>query len=299
MNISDKYRITSQLGNKQNRKFGELYLGIELATNDAIVIKAVRKNVHSQLAIARINHEANFNFDFPGLPMIKDLYQSENEVMLIRKHVAGDTLDKVFSNLRRRQRIPFLIDLLEAMLPIFEHLKSRHIVHADIKPGNILVERSEEGINVGLIDFGLAIDRSNPDKRDTLFPLGYAAPELLLNQLDLVDQTTDIYALGVTLWKLFCEKIPLIHPNPSITTNLQLTHPLPDHPALPKGVYEILLKMCSKYQFSVPPNQLPSKEVREKLKEAQNLRYRNISEVIEDLKSIKPRKLFYQKRSLR
>ena len=150
-----------------------------------------------------------------------------------------------------------------------------------------------------LIDFGLAVKRTKTDVRKTLFPLGYAAPELLLNQLDIVDSRSDLFSLGIMIWRLFTGELPLKHPNPSIYTNIQLTHPLPDHVSLPKGLLEILQKMTYKFQFKLPPNKISAAEVKSSLVIGMNQRYQSFSEVSTDLNQLQQKKSFYQRISFR
>jgi hypothetical protein len=126
-----------------------------------------------------------------------------------------------------------------------------------------------------------------------LFPLGFAAPELILNKLEIADHRTDLFALGITLWYLFTERLPLSHPNPSIFTNLQLTHPLPDSDLLPNGLYPILRKMTQKHTFRTAPNLMTADDVMSGLMDGMVQRYQSLEEVIADLQAISVRKTFF------
>ena len=139
----------------------------------------------------------------------------------------------------------------------------------------------------------MALRTDEENHRQILFALGYAAPELLLNKLEIVDHRTDQFSLGIIIWKLFTDKLPLSHPNPSIFTNLQLTHPLPDDVELPKGYYPILLKMCNKHQFKTAPNHLSREERRVCLLEGINKRYESYDEMLFAFQTISNRKRFY------
>jgi serine/threonine-protein kinase len=167
------------------------------------------------------------------------------------------------------------------------------VVHCDIKPSNILVKKTEDDFEIALIDFGLAVRTTEPENRKILFPLGFAAPELLLNELDLVDHRTDLFALGISCWNLFTGELPLTHPNPSIYTNLQLTHPLPDHSSLPKGLYPILKKMANKHVFRTAPNLMTAEERKMALKEGLLGRYATLSEVLIDLTNVPLKKNWF------
>ena len=144
-----------------------------------------------------------------------------------------------------------------------------------------------------LIDFGLALNTNSFKNRKLVFPLGFAAPELILNQLHIVDPSTDIYALGILIWRLYVGELPLKHANPSIFTNLQLTHPLPSHTKIRKELFTILSKMCVKYNFKMPPNIMPKEEVLKCLNLAQKERYQGLGQVLEDLEKIRIKKTWF------
>jgi serine/threonine protein kinase len=126
--------------------------------------------------------------------------------------------------------------------------------------------------------------------------LGFAAPELLLNRLSIVNQSTDIYALGILIWRLYTGELPLTHPNPSIFTNLQLTHPLPNDSSIPKRLFPILEKMTVKHQFQLPPNKMGRNEVDELLSKAMLQRYTNLTEVLNDIQEMISKRSFLPKK---
>jgi len=286
MELSEKYRIVNVLGNQTVRKFGSVYLVEDKATGQQGVMKTLVNNAQNLHIAERLEREASFNFRSRGLPGVVEFEHTENEITLIKEYVQGIPLDDYWQTIPRKQRMDQLVNILKALTPLFQVLNEEQIVHCDIKPSNILIEKKEDSISCHLIDFGMAI-RCNENKHfKLLFPLGYAAPELILNRLELLDHTSDLYALGIAIWKLFTGSLPLTHPNPSIFTNLQLTYPLPDHSDLPKGLYPILQKMCYKHQFKTAPNRMKIEEVDLILRKAQQSRYQTLQEIIADLEKI-------------
>lgn len=282
MSIVDRYRILERLGNQSVRKFGEVFLVEAKADQSKAVMKAIRKVPKTETICTRLRHEASFSFDHPGLPTVLETIETNTELLVVRNYVEGIPLDQYWSQLKKKEQLPFLVAFLQKLAVLFQEIHSQGVVHCDIKPGNLLIESIEGDFQLSLIDFGLALRKDDMENREILFPLGFAAPELLLNQLDIVDHRTDIYALGVLIWRLFTGKLPLTHPNPSIFTNLQLTHPLPEHSVIPKKVFPILSKMCKKHSFNQPPNRMPTEEVRTFLIQARNQRYNGITEILED-----------------
>lgn len=230
----------------------------------------------------RLREESNFSFEHPGLPQVLDFYETPTELFLVVAAKEGISLTEFAQTVKQRDKPEFVLELLRQLEPLFNELKNRHIVHLDIKPGNIIVSGNTTDLKVALIDFGMAKRTDEQEQRSTLFPLGYAAPELVLNRLHLANHRSDIYSLGITLWQFFTGKIPLLHPNPSVTTNLQLTLPLPEHELVPAKYLEILRKMAAKHAFAKPADHYPAEKTDEFLKTGMDLRYTNLYDVIAD-----------------
>lgn len=295
MEFSDRFQIIQTLGGQKQRKFGRVYL-VEKRENKACgVLKALNKSEVQESLCERLRTEALCSFDHPALPSVWDFEETESEILLVRSYIEGTSLDQHWNGLSKRERHPFLVDMIEQLVPIFDILSLQGWVHCDIKPSNLLVDTQGK---IHLIDFGMATPVHTQEQRKMLFPLGYAAPELLLNHLDLIDQRTDLFALGILIWRLYSGKLPLAHPNPSIFTNLQLTHPLPEDSGVPKRIQKILAKMSAKHPFKLPPNRMPSDEVKQALQEGMNARYSNLNDVLTDFKAAAP-KSFYQRISFR
>lgn len=281
MNPAEKYKILEQIDANKKRKFAHIFLTENKISGVKSILKTVQKTENNLVVQERLRKESGFSFIVDGLPETFDFFESDSEIFLFKSFQAGITLADYLDQFRSKEKPLKLFQVLEKMEPILEHLHQNKIYHLDIKPGNIIVDSSKE-IRVSLIDFGLALNRNETETRKTLFPLGFAAPELLMNQLDLVDERTDYFSMGITCWTCLQGKMPLIDPNPSITTNLQLTYPLPSLDSKYKVFSEVLQKMASKYQFTVPPNKLNAEELKTALQKGMNKRYASYSEFISD-----------------
>lgn len=288
-----KYRILKELGYQKKRKFGNVYLVEHKETGQMAVLKHLNKDSVKDTILERLRSEASFDFDAKGLPKTYYFEENETELVLIKEYFEGMPLDLYWNQVNRKERLAVLKTIFIQLAPLFEHINAAGIAHCDLKPSNIIVNETENELSVAMIDFGMAIRYPARETRSNLFPLGYAAPELLLNELDLIDQRTDIYSLGIIIWRLFENKLPLMHPNPSVFTNLQLNHPTPEGDSIPKSLMKIISEMTSKYAFERPPNQLDSTERMEKLKIGINNRPSNFSEVLEKLSSIKEKKWIF------
>ena len=287
MELHEKYKIIAPLGDQKVRKFGSVFLVEDKISGTKAVLKAVNKNAVKPLVVQQLRNEATFNFSSPSLPRVIDFIETETELLLVTEFKQGVPISTFWKELKRKERIQFLHQFLSEFEKVYAELRESNITHCDIKPSNILIERIDDKLNVSLIDFGLALRRNEVDQRDLVFPLGFAAPELLLNELDLIDERSDIFAMGILIWRLYTNELPLTHPNPSIFTNLQLTHPLPEHSSIPNRIFKVLAKMCGKHQFNLPPNKLPTEERKHLLQEGMNQRFNQFDEVITEFEALK------------
>uniref|UniRef100_A0AAX7TYZ5 Protein kinase domain-containing protein n=1 Tax=Astatotilapia calliptera TaxID=8154 RepID=A0AAX7TYZ5_ASTCA len=95
------------------------------------------------------------------------------------------------------EQLPILGQLTNAL----SHLGSLGIVHADLKPGNIMVvNRHESPIKVKLIDFGLACPASAVMPGDRVGTIGYSAPEVMLGLP--YNEASDMWSLGLVAVEL-------------------------------------------------------------------------------------------------
>lgn len=277
----ENYHIIQSLSKK--KQFGRVYLAQEKTGNHKVVIKSVLKE--DQKAYERLLNEAKWSFDETGLPKILETLEDEITFAIVKDYVDGEPVDEYFKRLKKKQINSFLLRFTIQFDKRLKTIHSRGLVHCDIKPGNILISGDFDSFDVHLIDFGLAINMNDIEKRSMLFPLGYAAPELLLNRLELVNPQTDIFSVGILFWRLIVGKLPLAHPNPSIFTNLQLTHPLPEHSDLKSKLFQILTKLSNKHEFALPPNRMNYEEVNNCLLIARNERPTDLRSLIDYFES--------------
>ncbi len=273
------YEILERLGNQKRRKFCDVFK-VRHKTSSEIFILKVSIN---QLGKEALRSEAEFSFEMDSLPQVIGFIEDDESAALILKFKEGITLDRYFKKYKSKEQFKTVIQICERILPVFIELQKSTIAHLDIKPSNILVNETTGELH--LIDFGLAINYSESIQRKLIFPLGYASPEVILNRLHLVNHQSDYFSFAVVLYQLFQGKLPLLNANPSITTNLQITHPLPEIDTLDKKASTAVQKLGSKFSFKVSPNKLSKEELDTSLQIGRNNRYNDFNEFIADFKA--------------
>lgn len=106
-----------------------------------------------------------------------------------------------------------MVRVVSRVARALEVAHSNLVVHRDVKPANILIDRDRED-RVFLSDFGLGRDLDGPPPTTTLYGTGtplYMAPEKL-TALPSCDVLCDVYALGVTLFEAVTRRHPVTIP---------------------------------------------------------------------------------------
>ncbi len=277
--IQREYRNIKNLNGKQKRRFASCYLVEDIKTNEQFVLKIAQEN-----NLLHLQKEAQFSFSNPSLPKVIDFKINETQAELFLKFKEGTPILTYYKSLKRKVRITFLIQLIEEITQILLELNENKIVHLDIKPSNILYAPLQNRFH--LIDFGLAENLPAP-ARKTLFPLGYAAPELILSHHDCFSLGSDLFALGATIYHLYTNEVPLTHSNPSIFTNLQLAHPIQRPNGMPKSLFNILQGFMIKPNWKTSPNRMQSQDVNLLLKESIKKREESLHSLSKNLEQLK------------
>lgn len=293
MNINLQNSIP--LGSNKKRKFGSVFLLKDPDTGKQYILKTANKEQVSERALQQLKNECTFSFNHPGLSKVISFDETNETLSLLLEYKKGIALTDYWETIPKKERLNFTKQLVLKISVLLDEIHSKQIYHCDIKPSNILIEKTETDFEIHLIDFGMAVNKTDSDylNRELIFPLGFAAPELILNRIDLINQTTDYFALGITIYRLWTGKLPLAHANPSVFTNLQLAHPIPSDSSIPKHLNEWIQKVCYKPQWRTAPNLMTANEITQTLLGSFEKRYSNSQELVEGITKVEKRKWFW------
>jgi eukaryotic-like serine/threonine-protein kinase len=196
---------------------GEVYeVEDRLLHGDRVALKIIRPEIagheesshrfEQEVLLARkINH--------PNLCPIYEIFRCEDPppfLFLTMKLLTGETLDAC---LRKNMLLPRdeALVVFRQMISGISAIHNAGVVHRDIKPTNVMLDRSGLRLSVSIMDFGLAhLNESEalPDEAGTLAGTpGYIAPELMRGQRP--SRASDIFALGVLLHQILTGERPI------------------------------------------------------------------------------------------
>ena len=170
---------------------------------------------------------------------VRKLFQTR-AACLIMEYVAGESIAE-----RSDYPLAQMLDIFQQVCAALEHIHSAELVHADLKPNNILVQKD---MRVKLIDFGftLPVGTKLHGYKGTW---GYLAPEQAGGQLSL---RTDVFNLGAVMYQVFTgQKLPSILPAGSERTGfvpydkLVLTPPSQIRADLPADLSDLIMRCCA------------------------------------------------------
>jgi tetratricopeptide (TPR) repeat protein len=229
------YRVLRELG---RGGMGVVYLGArdDDRFDKQVAIKVVSGDVVHPAALRRFEDERRIlaTLDHPNIARLLDAGTTEGGLpYVVMEHVEGESIDSYCSTRRLavRERLGLFMQVCGAVQYSHQHL----VVHRDIKARNILV--TPDGVPK-LLDFGIAkllepggIDGSRTRTGFRVLTPESASPEQVRG--DPVTVATDVYSLGVLLYRLLTDRSPY---RGGMTTDAEIVRAIcEEEPLRPSG----------------------------------------------------------------
>ena len=225
-----RYQVERQLG---RGGMAQVHLAHDPQISRQVAIKVMS---HRQLKKAsfreRFHHEAQLvaNLNNNAIVTVYDYGEHQGQPFIVMQYLPGGTLADKLADASPNLSIlgPMFARLADALDTAHAH----NIVHQDVKPGNILFDADNQ---VFLSDFGIAsLFDANSDVKADRFISGtpaYMSPEQAQAIIDktpaVLDGRSDIYSLGIVLFKILTGQVPYKADQPRQTIQAHITEPIP------------------------------------------------------------------------
>jgi serine/threonine-protein kinase len=198
-----KYRIEDVLG---SGGFGAVYLALDRMIEKKVALKVpheqtgdIEKLLKEARLLARLEH-----------PHIIRVYTADiidGTFFIVMEYVEGETLMERIKN-GRRLSVEDSAAILQPVGEAVEYAHRQQIIHRDIRPSNVLMERRTNAPKVA--DFGTSrmLETAAPFAKTRIGSPPYMPPEQFDGRATFA---SDVYALGVMAYRLMCGKLPFFH----------------------------------------------------------------------------------------
>ncbi len=231
---------------------GVVFRARQKSLNRTVALKVINLGQWASKAhLTRFRREAEAaaSLEHPGIVAIHDVGERDGSCYFSMKFIEGGQLDEV----AKQEAMPVrrVAELIAKVARTVHYAHEHGIVHRDIKPGNILVDKKGEP---HLTDFGLArLVETESTVTGTLEVLGtpsYMAPEQASGQNGQITSATDVYGLGAVFYQLLTGQPPFAGGTTYETIRLLLNteprQPRQLNPKVDRDVSTICLKCLEK-----------------------------------------------------
>ncbi|OEK87397.1 serine/threonine protein kinase [Staphylococcus shinii] len=203
--INERYKVTKQLG---GGGMSRVYLAEDSILKRSVAIKAIRiPSGEKDEAIKRFEREVHnlTQLSHNNIVNVFDVTEDDENFYLVMEYIEGLTLSE-FIQKNHPLDVDIILNFINQIINGIKHAHDTKIVHRDIKPQNILVDKNQ---TLKILDFGIAKALSETTMTETNHVLGtvqYLSPEQARG--DITDNGTDIYSMGVVLYEMLIGKPP-------------------------------------------------------------------------------------------
>jgi serine/threonine protein kinase len=252
------YRIVEQLG---QGGMATVYKAYHAQLERHVAIKFLHHTFLEDVNfLSRFEREARIiaRLDHPNIVPVYDFNYYREQPYLVMKFIDGVLLKDIIAN--NEVDVPYVVGILEAVAGALTYAHSQGVLHRDVKPSNIIVDREQRAY---LTDFGLArIVQSGQSTLSQDMLMGtphYMSPEQARGSEE-IGPASDIYSLGVILYEVSVGRVPFAGSTPYAIVHDHIYTPLPlpsdVNPNISPRVEDVLLRALSK-----EPGERPSTAV--------------------------------------
>ncbi|WP_045515312.1 Stk1 family PASTA domain-containing Ser/Thr kinase [Neobacillus niacini] len=248
--LSGRYKVLEMIG---GGGMANVYLAHDMILDRDVAVKMLRLDfANDEEFIRRFRREAQSatSLAHPSIVSIYDVGEENDLYFIVMEYVEGQTL-KQYIQQNSPLQVQDTIEIMKQLTSAISHAHQNHIIHRDIKPQNILVDRFG---NVKITDFGIAMALSATSITQTNSVLGsvhYLSPEQARG--GMANRKSDIYSLGIVMFELLTGRLPFSGESAVSIALKHLQSETPSvrrwNPNIPQSVENIVLKATAKDSF--------------------------------------------------
>ncbi|MED3552236.1 Stk1 family PASTA domain-containing Ser/Thr kinase [Cytobacillus praedii] len=248
--ISGRYKILEIIG---GGGMANVYLAHDMILDRDVAVKMLRLDfANDEEFIRRFHREAQSatSLAHPNIVSIFDVGEEDSIYYIVMEYVDGQTL-KQYIQQNSPIQVDKVLDIMKQLTSAISHAHQNHIIHRDIKPHNILIDRLG---NVKITDFGIAMALSATSITQTNSVLGsvhYLSPEQARG--GMANRKSDIYSLGIVMFELLTGRLPFSGESAVSIALKHLQSETPSlrrwNPSIPQSVENIVFKATAKDPF--------------------------------------------------
>ncbi|MCF6137058.1 Stk1 family PASTA domain-containing Ser/Thr kinase [Pseudalkalibacillus berkeleyi] len=245
--ISDRYKILEIIG---DGGMAVVYKAEDLILDRFVAVKVLRSEYSTDDDfIRRFRREAESatSLNHPNVVNILDVGEEDLTHFIVMEYVEGRTLKQII-----REEGPLsserTVEIMKQISSAIAHAHEHHIVHRDIKPHNILIDKRG---NAKVTDFGIALAATSATITHTNSVLGsvhYFSPEQARG--GIANNKSDIYSLGVVLYEMTTGRLPFSGESAVSVALKHLQDQFPEpkliNPDIPQSIENIIMKAMAK-----------------------------------------------------
>src|SRR5881398_2296182 len=241
-----RYRVVRKLG---SGGMADVYLAEDEELGRRVAIKILNdRHANDEQFVERFRREAKnaAGLSHPNIVSIFDRGQAENTYYIAMEYLDGRSLKELITA-RGPAPINVAVDYARQILAALRVAHRQGVVHRDIKPHNVLVD--DEG-HVKVTDFGIARAGASQmtEEGSIIGTAQYLSPEQARGTQ--VDQTSDLYSLGIVLYELLTGTVPF---NGETPVEIAMKHlsavperPSAKRPEIPHDLDMVVLRALAK-----------------------------------------------------
>jgi len=246
--LNQRYELIAQQG---SGGMSVIYRALDRSLGRVVALKVLRPSLTKEPSfLEKFQQEARSvaNMSHPNIVTVHDVGNDGQTHYIVMEMVDGDDLKKLIKD-RGALAVEQALDIGIQICAGLGFAHRSQLVHADVKPQNILINRERQ---VKITDFGIAqaFTDSMPQTRSEIVwgSPHYFAPEQARGEKPT--PASDVYSIGIVLFELCTGRLPFVG---SSQRELALAHIRTDvpraidlNPQLPPALSQVIAKVMSK-----------------------------------------------------